>query len=327
MHEVEDAFLKAVSRHRMIEPGDRLLAAVSGGADSTLLLHLLAAHRARCPFTLEVAHLNHGLRGADGDADEGFVAGLAGRLALPLAAARADLARKPRESSSLEERARDARREFLRATAEERGCNKIALGHTLDDQAETILMWLLRGAGRGALSGMEPMTPDGVIRPLLGLRRRQVRAHLAGIGEPYRVDATNDDPSHLRNRIRLRLITVMDAEFPGGVETMASASEVLAAEDAFLDGAAAALLEEGRLSARALAAAPAALGRRAIRIAARRSGLVPHALTRHHVDQILALAADSAEEGGVSLPGGGRAVRRGSLVLFTAGEQGGSRRR
>jgi len=329
MHDAEDTFLKTLSRHEMIRPGDRVLAAVSGGGDSVLLLHLLVRHRSRCPFTLHVAHLNHALRGAESDADEEFVKALAARFTLPIACGRADLTRRPGEPSSLEERARIARREFLHESAAAASCNRIALGHTLDDQSETILMWLLRGAGRGGLSGMEPVTADGIIRPLISLRRRQVREYLGAAGEPYREDLSNEDPSRLRNRIRRRLIALLDAEFPGSVETIASAAALLAAEDAWLDESARQLVRgtEGFLYAARAAAAPPALARRAIRLLAGARGLDPRALGRRHVEEILSLTDPAMEGRGVDLPEGFRAERRGGDIVFIRREQGGPSKR
>lgn len=321
MQDIEESFSRSVARHEMIRPGGRVLAAVSGGADSVLLLHLLVRHRARCPFTIHVAHLNHGLRGGESDADEVFVRSLAGTHAIPFTSGRADLARREGESSSLEERARLARRSFLAETARRERCDRIALGHTLDDQAETILMWLLRGTGRGGLSGMEPVTPDGIIRPMLALRRPQVREYLDSIGEPYRDDATNEDAAHLRNRIRRRLVHLLDAEFPGSVETIASEASLLAAEDAWLDEGARLLLDgsAGILHAPSLAAAPKALARRSVRLAADRNGPSARALGRLHVEEIIDLASRGSEGAGVDLPGGWRAERRGDVIVFHAG--------
>ena len=318
--QVEEIFRSTVERFEMIRPGDRILAAVSGGGDSVLLLHLLAGHRVRCPFTLQVAHLNHGLRGAEGDADEAFVKDLAGRLALPCATERADLGRRPGEPSSEEERARIARRSFLLRAARASSCGRIALGHTLDDQVETILMWLLRGTARGGLSGMEPVTAEGFIRPLIGVRRARVRERLAALGEEFREDRTNADPSRLRNRIRARLVPLLEAEFPGGVETIAEEAEVLAHEDVWLEAAARALLHEagGALTADLLAAAPLALARRAARLAAEAGGVDPRSLTRRHVEGILSLGAPSMVGRRIDLPGGIRAERLGGAVVFAA---------
>jgi len=321
---VESVFLSTLERHAMIRPGDRVLAGVSGGGDSVLLLHLLVRHRARCPFTPHVAHLNHALRGAESEADEAFVRAVASRFSLPVACSRADLSRAPGDPSSLEERARIARRAFLLGAAAEAACNRIALGHTLDDQVETILMWLLRGTGRGGLSGMEPVTAEGIIRPLIGVRRSEVREHLAACGEAYRDDASNEDPAPLRNRIRSRLVPIIEFEFPGSVPILAAEAAILAAEETYLDEAAGALLsgDPESVPAGLASSTSPALARRAIRLAACRSGMRARLLERDHVEAILGLMAPSMEGRGVDLPGGIRAVRRGEWVVFEGRERG-----
>lgn len=316
-----DSFRREIDRHGMIRPGDRVLAAVSGGGDSVLLLHLLRALRASLPFTLTMAHLNHGLRGEAADADEAFVRALADRLALDLRVERADLGRGAGDPSSLEERARDARRDFLVRTARETGCARIALGHTLDDQAETVLMWLLRGTGRGGLAGMEPVTPEGLIRPLLRVRRSEARAHLHSMGETYRDDETNDDPGRTRNWIRHELVPLIERRFPGAVSRMGAVAGSLGGEEILLDGLAAALVREadGGLTAPAGGWDPdreALLAARAARIAAERAGMDPRLLERDHIEAILDLARERPEGRGVDLPGGFRAESRGGAVLF-----------
>jgi len=327
--DIEKLFRGAVERHGMIRPGDRVLAAVSGGADSVLMLALLLAHRARCPFSVHVAHVNHGLRGRESDADEAFVRRLAGRHGLPRTAGRVDLARRRGESSSVEQRARLARRAFLRKAAAEAGCGKIALGHTLDDQAETILMWLLRGSGRGGLSGMEPVTRDGIIRPLIEMRREEIREGLEQAGERFREDASNLDPRRTRNRIRLEILPALEEAFPAAAATLAATAGILADEDAYLDDRAARLLAAAERSPGPLAVArtPKALARRILRLAAARrsgGGLV---LERDHVEAILAMARGAGGGAAVDLPGGYRAEKRDGGVVFEKRERKSPRKR
>lgn len=309
----------------MISPGASVLAAVSGGGDSVLMLRLLVQHRAACPFELRVAHLNHALRGAESDADEAFVRDLAARHGLAFTSARADLTRTPGGPSSIEERARIARRAFLKSTAAAAGCDRIALGHTLDDQAETILMWLLRGTGRRGLAGMSPATADGFIRPLIGVRRAAVRAHLSACGEAYRDDATNEDVTRTRNRIRLRLAPILEAEFEGAIERLAAEAELLAPEEAFLDEAAATLLAGAASTIPPrVGEAPIALARRAVRLAAEASGNASRRLERDHVDAILDLLRRAAAGQGIDLPGGARAEKGpAGVVIREPGERSG----
>lgn len=322
--DAEETVRATIERHGMIRPGDRVLAAVSGGGDSVLMLHLLIRHRARTPFTIQVAHLDHALRGAESDTDEAFVRDLAARYALPVTVERADLTRGPGDSSSVEERARDARRAFLRRVASSEGCSRIALGHTLDDQAETVLMWLLRGAGRGGLSGMEAVTLDGVIRPLIELRRVEVRRHLRTMGEAFRDDATNDDLTRLRNRIRHRLVPAIEVDFPGAVRTMGAEAEILSAEESWMEEAARALLEEsgGRLAVSIAASAPIPLLRRAIRAAAAAAGVNPRSLGRDHIEAIRGLMGPLMGGKRVDLPAGWSAARRQDMVIFERTEEG-----
>jgi tRNA(Ile)-lysidine synthase len=309
----------------MIRPGEGVLAAVSGGGDSVLMLHLLAALRGEIPFTLKVAHLNHGLRGAESDADEAFTEALARRLSLEFTRQRADLSREPGDPSSVEERAREARRAFLSRAAREAGCARIALGHTLDDQAETILMWLLRGTGRGGMAGMEPVTGGGIIRPLLQVRRSAVRDHLREMGEPYRDDSSNEDRARTRNLLRAEILPLLDRHFPGGVERLAATAGTVSGEEAVLDEMAEQLLigPDGGLDAPgASETGPRrALAARAVRRAAARPGMDPRLLHRDHVEAILALSGRGSEGRGVDLPGGYRAVIRRGTVHFLVGER------
>jgi tRNA(Ile)-lysidine synthase len=289
------------------------------------MLHLLVRLRARQPFTLCVGHLDHGLRGAEGAEDETFVKDLAGRFALPYRSGRVSLERRPGDSSSLEERARTARRAFLIRAAEEMSCKRIALGHTMDDQAETVLMWLLRGTGRGGLAGMSPVTGERIIRPLIKVRREEIRRRLQELGEPCREDLSNEDLDRTRNRIRHRIIPLIESEFPGSVETLAGQTSILAAEDSCLDQAAAECLggDEVELPSDRLASAPRALARRAVRLVAGRRGLDPRLLDRDHIERILDLGEEGAEGRGADLPGGWRAEKRGNRVVFIDRERNG----
>jgi len=263
--------------------------------------------------------MNHGLRGEESDADEAFVRDLAARHALPLTCARADLTRRAGEPSSIEERARKARHDFLRRAAGASECNRIALGHTLDDQAETILMWLLRGAGRGGLSGMEPMTREGLVRPLIGVRREEARRYLRDQQITFRDDATNEDPSRMRNRIRARLVPLLEAEFDDPMETIAGEATLLAAEDSYLDERARDLLDPATsaLPSGLAASSPPALLRRAVRLAAEAAGLPSRSLHRDHVEEIVRLMKEGAEGKGLSLPGEFSAERRDGKVVFS----------
>ena len=205
-----DAFLAAVeSGARAVGLAEtRALVAVSGGIDSSALLAALEALREPLALELVVGHVHHGLRGAASDADEAFVKDRAGALGLPLAVRRvqpeAERAEGPsRARPTLQEAARKLRREALRAMADVHGCALVATAHHLDDQAETVVMRLLRGAGPDALAGIPPVSPDGrFVRPLLACSRAEIEHFARGRRLPWREDASNADPRFARARLR-----------------------------------------------------------------------------------------------------------------------------
>lgn len=195
-----------------------VVVAVSGGADSVALLRGLVAVKGGGSGRLVVAHFHHGLRAADADADERFVRDLAARLDLPFFGGKATALAEAKESGdSLESIARRMRYEFLRDAAEEHGARYVATAHTADDQAETILHHVLRGTGLGGLSGIPRLRCLGdavtVIRPLLTVRRADVLDYLRTLDQPYRRDASNDDPRFTRNRIRHELLPIIERDY------------------------------------------------------------------------------------------------------------------
>jgi tRNA(Ile)-lysidine synthase len=226
-----------------------LVVAVSGGADSVALLRALDdARNPRSPLPLVVAHLNHQLRGAESDADEEFVAGLvaqlvaAGRANLSLCRAQLDVAGLARaEGANLEAVARRERYRWLADTARAHGARWIATGHTANDQAETVLHRLLRGAGLRGLRGIarrRELEPGlSVVRPLLWTTRAEILDYLQQLSQPYREDASNRDPRFTRNRIRHELLPELARDYnPAVVDVLArlarQAEEMYAAEEA-----------------------------------------------------------------------------------------------
>src|SRR3954463_11298998 len=195
-----------VRRHDLIDADTRVLAAVSGGSDSVALVHLLRALADAGELRLiGVAHFNHQLR-ASADADERFAASIAASLDLPFICDREDVAaRAAREGRSLEDAGHDARHAFFARARETAGATVVALGHTRDDQAETVLLRLLRGAGSRGLASMYPRAGI-VIRPLLDSARADVQAFLDHHGIPSLHDESNDDVAIPRNRIRAELL-------------------------------------------------------------------------------------------------------------------------
>ncbi len=192
--------------------GRRLLVGVSGGRDSVLLLHLLLRAGWR---DLVIAHFNHGLRGRESGQDARWVRALGRRLDLPVEVGRADVARLARkQGKSLETAAREARHAFFREVASRHGTRQVVLAHHADDQAETILANLCRGAGLNGLSGMRAVHPLGPLtlrRPMLGMDRLAIDHWITGLGLRYREDASNASTEHRRNRLRHEVLPLLDA--------------------------------------------------------------------------------------------------------------------
>lgn len=219
---------ETIQRHGMLGEGGPILAGVSGGADSVCLVRLL--HELGHP--LGIAHLNHGLRGADSDADEDFVRNLAQRLGISFFRARAEI---NEETGNLEAAARQARHRFLEGTAADEGFSRIALAHSRDDRAETFLLNLMRGAGPEGLSSMRPVT-GRVIRPLIETRRSEIEDYLRSEDQPWRHDASNDDLRFARNRMRHVVLPTLAAEFnPRLPDTLSRTADVLEAEDQWME--------------------------------------------------------------------------------------------
>ena len=262
-----------------VGPDTALLAAVSGGPDSVALLHMLCGLQQRGVLgALHAAHMHHGLRGAQADADAAFVCALCSEWSVPLYTERADVAELARaEDMTLEEAARTARYAFLRRIRLECGANYIVTAHQLDDQAETVLLHLLRGTGLAGLCGMR-MDSGDLLRPLLSVSRDEILRYLAQAGLSYCMDETNLAPGCLRNRIRLELLPLLQTEYnPSIAQGLSRMARLLGEDEAYLAGEAEAALDRAALPgggyARAvLAQLPGPLQSRAVRIALERAG-------------------------------------------------------
>ncbi len=223
-----------------MRPGDRVGVAVSGGADSVALLLLLLELREKLGIVLSVVHFNHKLRGKASDADEKFVANLAAKHDIEFHSASLDVAKKAKkERANLEDAARRARYDYFRSLVESGTCRRIAVAHTADDQAETVLAHILRGTGLTGLGGIHPVAGP-VIRPLLSVRRSELRRFLRARKQAWREDATNRDTKRMRARIRRKLLPLLQKQFqPAIIEHLATLAELAREDEAFLDGAAA----------------------------------------------------------------------------------------
>jgi tRNA(Ile)-lysidine synthase len=198
-----------ISQYEMLEDGESVVAAVSGGSDSVGLLHALV--QLDRGYKITVAHLNHLIRGPEAEEDHEFVKDLAARLELRFHSRSEDVGSFASSSGvSLEEAGRIKRYEFLFDVASDVGASKIATGHTFDDQAETVLMRIVCGSGPHGLSGVRPVRDDGVVRPLIMCRRQDIQDYLRSIDETYREDPSNELTSVDRNRVRSRLLPLLE---------------------------------------------------------------------------------------------------------------------
>jgi tRNA(Ile)-lysidine synthase len=300
---------RTIRVRRLLDPGDRVLAAVSGGSDSVALLFILKMLEPDAPWSLAgVVHVHHGLRPGDADEDEGFCRALAARLDLPIEVAHVDVAaRAAGRRQSREAAARVLRYEAFEAAAGALSATRVVTGHTRDDQAETVLLRLLRGTGTRGLSGVRARR-GLYARPLLDCDRAALRAFLAERDEPFRDDRSNLDETIPRNRIRHTLLPRLAAEWPGAAAALARTAELAADDEAFLARTAAeiapALSLSGadgvQLDVRGLAPLPAALSRRIVRHALEQAGGTPRL---SDVEAVRSLARAARPDGRLMLRG------------------------
>ena len=322
---IERQFFATLARHDMVHRGDRVLLAVSGGPDSTALLTLFRRAARRLGVELHVAHLDHGWRGRGSARDAEFVRRLALRMRLPVTIGHADGRKAPdstRRQSSREAIGRALRMRFLMETAAAVGAARIAVGHTLDDQAESLLMRLLRGSGTRGLAGTYPVVDGLFIRPLLGVRRTEIVAWLKSRRQAYRVDPSNRDTTLTRNRVRRRLIPLLEREFnPAVAEVLARSAGLLRDEETWMDDLAqaafrsAATVDPGgvSLAAPALVAMPRALLRRVLRRAVEEVRGHLLGLDFRHVEEMERLLSRPGLAS-IDMPGGLRVARRPGML-------------
>jgi len=305
----------------MLAPGDRVLAGVSGGADSVCLLLVLK----ELGFSVSAAHLNHGLRGQASDDDESFTRRLAEKLAVPFFSKRVSIG-KP----SIEAAGRVKRKEFFAGLVANHDFTKIALAHTRDDRVETFLMNLLRGAGMEGLVSMEP-SAGNLVRPLIETSRAEIEAYLKEQHEEWRTDETNEDTAFTRNRLRHDLIPELAAQFnPNIQETLARTVEIFEAENDWMrqvtDRILTALSRPSASSSRGakelavdasrLASEPAGLVRRIIREALCRAGSDLRDVSFEHIEAARSLLEPGKSGKFVQIPGGTQVGREFGDLVF-----------
>ncbi len=219
---------ETMGRFGLVKKGDRILVALSGGPDSVALLYVLLALKPEYDLTLYLAHLNHKLRGAESDGDESFARKLASDLKLKFFSRRVDVKKEAKKRKlTIEEAARELRYRYLQEVAEKVKADKIALGHQADDQAETFLMRLIRGAGARGLSGI-PAKRGKIIRPLIQIRREEIENFLKTKRIACRQDSSNYLTDFNRNKIRLKLLPILKRQFnPKIVESLNRAADIL----------------------------------------------------------------------------------------------------
>ncbi len=306
-----------------------LLLALSGGPDSVALLHALRELQPRLGFRLAAAHLNHRLRGGESDRDEAFVRELCAGLNVELVVEQAtglDPA-----ASNLEERARRARYEFLARVARRLGASHVATAHHADDQAETVMLRLLRGTGVAGLGAMAPVDalscvqgePPTVmlIRPMLRVWREEIMAYLAAIGARFVSDSSNEYRNFVRNRVRGELLPTLERDYaPGLRRRLAALADEMRELDDFVTRAASVELErrmrDGTLGLDGFVGLHPTLATALLRafIACRIGSL--RRFTRHHIEDLRRLCLADSPSASVALPGGWRAARRYALLVL-----------
>jgi tRNA(Ile)-lysidine synthase len=312
---LEQAVASALDAASALAGDEHLLVATSGGPDSTALLLALAELAPRRGWRVTAAHVDHGLRGSEAAVDRDAAARLAADAGVPFVERRLELA----QGTGLEARARRARHRALVAMAREVGASRIVLAHTADDQAETLLLRLLRGAGRGGLAGMR-RARGRLLRPLLGATRADVRYFLATRGLAGTVDRSNADLRHARNRVRRLVLPLLAAEFnPAIVRALAGLATRLRDEDALLDALAterATALVDGEALRVGVGAEPPALARRVARRWLERG--MARGVTAEQVERVLALA-HGTRRGVVALRGPARVLREADRLVRRPG--------
>jgi tRNA(Ile)-lysidine synthase len=348
---VREKVLRYILERKLMRAGDRAAVAVSGGADSVALLRVLLELRIELGIVVSVAHFNHGLRGEASEADEAFVAELAKQHDLEFFSSRTDVRDHALTSKlSLEAAARDLRYRWLASLPESHNLNEVATGHTLDDQAETVLLKFLRGAGTRGLAGIYPEIASGakaptsfqsaecgpesppnqnrahrqpgvrIIRPLLGMRREEVEKYLAALGQAWREDESNLDHRFARNRVRHELLPLLEREYnPNIRQVLSDAAELSRAEEEYWQALVERELQDRmaaqRLRLMNLRALPLALQRRLLR---RFVETVNLALDFEHVEKLLRCALGESPK--AELPGGWLAVCQGGCLELRASQ-------
>jgi tRNA(Ile)-lysidine synthase len=328
---IHSKVLGTMRRYSMIEARDHIGVAVSGGIDSVALLDILTSLRQELPIDLTVLHLNHGIRGKEAARDERFAQGLSERYSLPYLGHKVDVPGYKKERAvSLQEAARELRYRFFEEAMETLGLDKVAIGQTADDQAETVLMRLIRGGGARGLKGIPPVR-EGYVRPLIEVWREELLHYVRYKGLPFVQDSSNLKKTYLRNRIRYELLPALSEYNPNIKQRLVHLAEVLAADESYLEGLA---LEMAKgicrkddtifLPIPLLLPLPAALQARVLQHAFA-SLSVGGILEYPHITSVMALIGEGGGSKTVTLPGGYWATRSYDILVVGKQEEGRAR--
>ncbi|MCG8430717.1 MAG: tRNA lysidine(34) synthetase TilS [Candidatus Omnitrophica bacterium] len=315
-----DAVKAGITRQRLIAKGDTILIGVSGGPDSVALLYALVSLKKEFRLTLHIAHLDHMLR-KDSAQDAAFVRRLGDKLSIAVSAARVDL-KKRKRTGSLEETAREERLNFLCRIARKINADKIALGHNLDDQAETVLMRIIRGTGLYGLAAIQPKRTIGrhtIIRPLLSITRRQIETYLRRGKHKSLRDPTNDEDIFFRNRVRKDLLPHLEKKYAKNIKhLLANLAESAGQDYAYLTAQVARRIKNGqtRLNLRVLSRAHPAMRRLMLREALRNLQGSTRRLTYQHIREIEDLLENRPDRSVVDLPQGISCRKNRAAVVF-----------
>ncbi len=337
-----EKILRYIRDQQLLRPGERVAVACSGGADSVALLHILAELRETLGIVLVAGHYHHQIRGAEADADQGFVEELAARLQVNFYSGSGNVPQHASERKiSLETAARELRHEWFAELIGQKTVDKIATAHTRDDQAETVLMRILRGTGARGLAGIAPThNAKHLVRPLLTTSRREVEAYLQAKGQLWREDSSNLDLGHTRNRVRHTLLPLLERDFnPAIRQTLADLADIAQAENDYWNNELSSLLprliHEGKpsrsgrsssgdaqgvlaLDLSGLRSLPLALQRQVIHNTALRMGV---SLEFKHIQQLTALSNHGKPGAKLALPDDLAANRTARELQFSRNPQ------
>ncbi len=320
----------AMKRSGYFRAGERVGVAVSGGPDSILLLDFLKQYSTEAGLKIAVVHFNHHLRGAEADADEEFVKKRAESLGLEFFLGEADVAAAARaRRRNLEATARELRYRFFLSLLASGKLDKVATAHTANDQAETVLLRLLRGTGTRGLGGIYPSLEGKILRPFLELTRREIETEITRRGLEYRTDATNLDTRLQRNKVRRELLPLLEREFnPEAVTLLRGLADRARDDEDYLEKQARELalpwlVREGRqvkIPLRPLLGFPPALQRRALRQMLQTARGDLHGISHRNIEEVRHLAADAQSGKTLALPGACQARREFDWLIISAGQ-------